>query len=89
MVPRPCRREREPPSGQNHCFDGSNPGDLIRTLSMRNDGGHDEGEAGAVMQRKGMVKTFSEGVSLEEASVLIGQIGRAIEKDILLAEYAN
>ena len=50
---------------------------------MRNDGGHDEGEAGAVVQRKGMVKTFSEGVSLEEASVLIGRISRAIEEEEL------
>ena len=30
-----------------------------------------------------MVNTFSEGVSLEEASVLIGRIGRAIKKEVL------
>jgi hypothetical protein len=29
------------------------------------------------------VKTFLKGVSLEEANVLIGQIGRAIEKEEL------
>ena len=76
-------REREPPSGRNHCIDGSNPGDLIRTLSTRNDGGHDEGEAGAVVRREGRMKTFSEGVSLEEANVSIGRIGRAIEEEEL------
>jgi hypothetical protein len=40
-------------------------------LGARNDGGHGEGEAGTVMQMKGMVKTFLEGFSLEEASVSI------------------
>ena len=34
------------------------PGNLICTLSARNDRVHAEGEAGAVARRKGMVKTF-------------------------------
>ena len=34
------QEEREPPSGRNHCIDGSNLSDLIRTLGARNDGGH-------------------------------------------------
>jgi hypothetical protein len=38
---------------------------------IRNDGGHGGGEAGTVMRTKGMVKTFLEGISLVEASVLI------------------
>ncbi len=33
--------------------------------------------------RRETVKTFSEGISLEEASVLIGRIGRAIEEEDL------
>ena len=37
------QEEREPPSGRNHCIDGSNLSDLIRTLSARNDGGHGGG----------------------------------------------
>ena len=32
--------EREPSNGRNHCIDGLNLGDLIRTLGMRNDKGH-------------------------------------------------
>ncbi len=32
-------------------------------------------------RRREMVNTFSEGISLEEASVLIGRIGRAIEEE--------
>ena len=65
-------REQELPSGQNRCIDGSNPGDRIRTLSARNDRRHAEGEAGTIARRKGMMETFSKGVSLEEASVSIG-----------------
>ena len=35
------------------------------------------------MQRKGTVKIYSEGVSLEEANVSIGRIDRAIEEEEL------
>jgi hypothetical protein len=57
-VPHPCRREQEPSSGRNHCINGSNPSDLIRTLGARIDGGHDGEEARAVAQAKGNSEYF-------------------------------
>ena len=66
-------KEREPSSGRNHCIDGSDPCDRIRTVSAKHDGGHGEGGAEAVARTKeGKEENFSEGFSLEEASVLIG-----------------
>ena len=56
---------REPSSGRNHCVDGSDPCDRIRTVSARNDGGHGEGGAEAVARtREGKEENFSEGLSL-------------------------
>ena len=60
------QEEREPSSGQNHCIDGSNLCNLIHTLGMRNE----VEEAGMVVLTEGSSGTFSEGVSLEETSVL-------------------
>ena len=40
--------------GQNHCIDGSNLGDLIRTLGVRDDGGHgSEGPGGHAEGKEG------------------------------------
>ena len=65
------RNESRPMVGTTALTDRTH-GDLIHTLGARIDGGHGGGAAGALAQAEGMVKTFSEGGSLEEASVLIG-----------------
>ena len=64
--------KREPSSGWNRCVDGSNWCKRIHTLGLRYDGGHGEGGAGEGARTKGNGETFLEGVSQEEASVLIG-----------------
>jgi hypothetical protein len=64
--------EQEPSSYRSCCIDGSNLCDRIRTLGVGNDGGHCGGWAGVVARTKGTGETFSEGVSLMDASVSIG-----------------
>ena len=70
------QEEREPSSGRNHCIDGSNLSDLIRTLGARNDGGHGGEDSRASL------KLFLEGVSLEEGSVSMDVlVNQSKEKD--------